>query len=179
MVNKTELIISEITILQKIHHPNCTGLRDFFESDNHLYLITEEARGGELFDRIIAKGYFYEKDAAQLVRQIVKAMAYIHGLGIVHRDLKPENILFKSKEDDSEILITDFGLSKALTSPEDYLKTACGTPGYVSPEILRGEKYGKPTDMWAVGVIAYVILRWVDTILSFIYSAQSVIESMI
>ncbi|KAJ3044362.1 hypothetical protein HDV00_002254 [Rhizophlyctis rosea] len=153
---KDDMIRSEISILKKIQHPNIIALKDLYETTTHLYLVTDLATGGELFDQIFAKGSYTEKDAGILVRQLLDALAYLHGLDIVHRDLKPENLLFKDTTETSDILITDFGLSKIAV--ENFLQTACGTPHYVAPEILQQTGHGKPVDMWAMGVITYVLL---------------------
>ena len=96
----------------------------------------ELVTGGELFDRIVEKGSYTERDASDLVNQILSAVDYLHSLNIVHRDLKPENLLYKSADDDSKIMLSDFGLSKILVD-NSKMKTACGTPGYVAPEVLR------------------------------------------
>jgi len=112
--------------------------------------------GGELFDRIVEKGSYTEKDASNIVKQILDACSYIHDLGIVHRDLKPENILYYSPEEDSKIMISDFGLSRMENEGE--MATACGTPGYVAPEVLKHKPYGKAVDCWSIGVITYILL---------------------
>ncbi|KAE8583138.1 hypothetical protein XENTR_v10020438 [Xenopus tropicalis] len=116
----------------------------------------ELVTGGELFDRIIERGYYTEKDASQLIRQVLDAVQYLHNMGIVHRDLKPENLLYATPFEDSKIMISDFGLSKI----EDggMMATACGTPGYVAPELLEQKPYGKAVDVWAIGVISYILL---------------------
>uniref|UniRef100_A0A8C4R180 Protein kinase domain-containing protein n=1 Tax=Eptatretus burgeri TaxID=7764 RepID=A0A8C4R180_EPTBU len=113
--------------------------------------------GGELFDRIVEKGFYTEKDASALIRQILSAVRHLHSMGIVHRDLKPENLLYYSPEEDSKIMISDFGLSKILATG-DVMSTACGTPGYVAPEILAQKPYSKAVDCWSIGVIAYILL---------------------
>lgn len=105
----------------------------------------ELVNGGELFDRIVEKGSYTEKDASSLVYQILSATSYLHQLNIVHRDLKPENLLYKSREEDSKIMISDFGLSK-IVCENRMMKTACGTPGYVAPEVLRCYSLKKLTD---------------------------------
>ena len=112
--------------------------------------------GGELFDRIVEKGSYTEKDAADLIRQVLSAVAYMHSMGVVHRDLKPENLLYHSPEEDSKIMISDFGLSKMEDS--GIMATACGTPGYVAPEVLAQKPYGKEVDVWSIGVISYILL---------------------
>jgi len=122
-----------------------------------LYIVTEIVSGGELFDRIVSKGSYTEKDAADLVVKFLEAIEYLHEKGIVHRDLKPENLLLKSKDNDSDVKLADFGLSK-IVGQEVLMQTACGTPGYVAPEVLRQKGYGKAVDMWSVGVITYILL---------------------
>ncbi|XP_029457004.1 calcium/calmodulin-dependent protein kinase type 1 isoform X4 [Rhinatrema bivittatum] len=113
--------------------------------------------GGELFDRIVEKGFYTEKDASQLIKQILDAVKYLHDMGIVHRDLKPENLLYYSLDEDSTIMISDFGLSK-IEGSGSVMSTACGTPGYVAPEVLAQKPYSKAVDCWSIGVIAYILL---------------------
>jgi len=117
----------------------------------------ELVTGGELFDRIVEKGSYSEEDAKTLVRKIVSAIEYLHSLNIAHRDLKPENLLVKSIADDTEVKIADFGLSKIIDE-QKMMQTACGTPGYVAPEVLNAEGYDKEVDMWSIGVITYILL---------------------
>jgi calcium/calmodulin-dependent protein kinase I len=109
-----------------------------------------------LFDRIVAKGSYTERDASRLIKQILEAVDYMHDQGIVHRDLKPENLLYESQDEDSNIKISDFGLSKIIFSK--MMMTACGTPGYVAPEVLAQKPYGKEVDVWSIGVISYILL---------------------
>ncbi|KAG0378843.1 hypothetical protein BGX24_002633 [Mortierella sp. AD032] len=161
MQGKENMIRNEIAVLGQISvgHGNILTLTDYFETFNNLYLVTELAEGGELFDRICSKGSYYEHDAAHLVQTICKGVAYLHSKEIVHRDLKPENLLFKTKAEDSELLIADFGLSKIIDKDKfDLLTTTCGTPGYMAPEILQKSGHGKPVDMWAIGVITFFLL---------------------
>ncbi|KAL7748262.1 Calcium/calmodulin-dependent protein kinase type I [Sorochytrium milnesiophthora] len=161
MHGREHMVLNEINILKQVSsgHRNLVSLVDYFESANNLYLVTEVCRGGELFYRICQKGHYTERDAAQLVRTIVSAVAYLHEKGIVHRDLKPENLLFKTPDDDSDLLIADFGLARCLESDAfPLLTTTCGTPGYMAPEILQRQSYGKSVDMWAIGVITYFLL---------------------
>lgn len=148
----------EIEVLRQLHHPNIVGLVDLFQTKKEYYLIMELAHGGELFDRILAKGYYTEVDAAELVKQMLIALVYIHDeVGVVHRDLKPENLLFAEPSEHSKLLITDFGLARVLKE-NDFLSTTCGTPHYVAPEILKESGHSFPVDMWSVGVITYVLL---------------------
>uniref|UniRef100_A0A8C9GBW8 Calcium/calmodulin dependent protein kinase I n=1 Tax=Pavo cristatus TaxID=9049 RepID=A0A8C9GBW8_PAVCR len=150
-------IENEIAVLHKIKHPNIVALDDIYESSSHLYLIMQLVSGGELFDRIVEKGFYTERDASTLIRQILDAVRYLHDMGIVHRDLKPENLLYYSLEEDSKIMISDFGLSK-IEGCGSVMSTACGTPGYVAPEVLAQKPYSKAVDCWSIGVIAYILL---------------------
>ena len=121
----------------------------------------EALKGGELFDRIIAKNHYTEAEARKLTITMLKAIKYLHEQGVAHRDLKPENILLKDTSEDAEIKITDFGLSKIFSSDlegEVTMKTACGTPGYVAPEVLMHDVYSSQVDLWSVGVIVYILL---------------------
>eukprot|EP01027_Heterolobosea_sp_BB2_P016967 GEZU01024076.1.p1 GENE.GEZU01024076.1~~GEZU01024076.1.p1 ORF type:complete len:331 (+),score=90.96 GEZU01024076.1:85-1077(+) len=150
---------TEVTILKSVSHPNIVNLYDVYENETKVYLVMELLTGGELFDRIVnvyPNGYS-EKTASQLVTKIIKAIQYLNSKGIVHRDLKPENLLYEDERDDSDIKITDFGLAK-IAKGEMLLKTACGTPNYVAPEVLLNEGYDSAVDMWSVGVILYILL---------------------
>ncbi|KAG0208835.1 hypothetical protein BGX28_000310 [Mortierella sp. GBA30] len=167
MEGKEHMIRNEIAVLRRISvgHANILTLADYFETFNNLYLVTELAEGGELFDRICRKGNYYEQDAANLVRTTCNAVAYLHEQGIVHRGksngiyLKPENLLFKTTAEDSQLLIADFGLSRIMDHEKLHLlTTTCGTPGYMAPEIFQKSGHGKPVDMWALGVITYFLL---------------------
>ncbi|XP_026161718.1 calcium/calmodulin-dependent protein kinase type 1 isoform X1 [Mastacembelus armatus] len=154
---KENSIENEIAVLHKIKHANIVSLEEIFESKSHLYLVMQLVSGGELFDRIIEKGFYTEKDASKLIQQILDAVKYLHDMGIVHRDLKPENLLYYSLEEDSKIMISDFGLSK-IEDSGSVMSTACGTPGYVAPEVLAQKPYSKAVDCWSIGVIAYILL---------------------
>nr|XP_025967531.1 calcium/calmodulin-dependent protein kinase type 1G isoform X2 [Dromaius novaehollandiae] len=112
--------------------------------------------GGELFDRILERGVYTEKDASVVIHQVLTAVKYLHENGIVHRDLKPENLLYLTPEENSKIMITDFGLSKM--EQNGIMSTACGTPGYVAPEVLTQKPYSKAVDCWSIGVITYILL---------------------
>ncbi|XP_071996681.1 calcium/calmodulin-dependent protein kinase type IV isoform X2 [Engystomops pustulosus] len=132
-------------------------LKEIFETPTEISLVLELVTGGELFDRIVEKGYYSERDAADAVKQILEAVAYLHENGIVHRDLKPENLLYATPAPDAPLKIADFGLSK-IVDDQVTMKTVCGTPGYCAPEILRGCAYGPEVDMWSVGIITYILL---------------------
>ncbi|XP_043566484.1 calcium/calmodulin-dependent protein kinase type IV isoform X4 [Chiloscyllium plagiosum] len=160
MLKKTidkKIVRTEIGVLLRLSHPNIIRLKEIFETLTEINLVLELVTGGELFDRIVEKGYYSEKDAASAVKQVLEAVAYLHENGIVHRDLKPENLLYASPTPDALLKIADFGLSK-ITEEQVTMKTICGTPGYCAPEILRGYAYGPEVDMWSVGVITYILL---------------------
>jgi len=152
-----DMIKSEVNVIKQLKHPNIICLKEFYESERDIYLVTDLAKGGELFDHIIENGSFTEKDAAHLVKQILEAVNYMHKKNIVHRDLKPENLLFKDKSVQSPLMVTDFGLSK-FTEASSLLNTSCGTPGYVAPEIISRKGHGVAVDLWSIGVITYVLL---------------------
>merc|ERR1711997_1124301 len=157
-LDKDDLVIleSEVNIMRQISHPNIVKLYDIFDSRSKMCLVLDLLEGGELFDRIIDKGHFSEEDASISFVEMCQALEYLHSKSIVHRDLKPENLLFATKADDSSVKLIDFGL--AGSCKVDLLKTPCGTPNYVAPEILRRQKYGTHADMWSIGVILYIIL---------------------
>lgn len=153
-----QLLYDELKILQKLDHPNIVKFKDWFESKDKFYIVTQLATGGELFERIIKKGKFTEKDAVKIVHQILSGVEYIHSKNIVHRDLKPENVLYISPSDDSQLVIADFGIAKELKSGDDLIFKAAGSLGYVAPEVLTTSGHGKPCDIWSVGVITYTLL---------------------
>jgi len=159
--NKISMLKAEVDILTKADHPNVVKLYKVLDTPTILYLVMELLTGGELFDRIIAKGHYSEADARTLTATMLNAVKYLHDKGIAHRDLKPENILLKDTSEAAEIKITDFGLSKIFSDDaagEVVMKTACGTPGYVAPEVLLHENYSSQVDLWSIGVIVYILL---------------------
>ncbi|KFO63044.1 Serine/threonine-protein kinase H1 [Corvus brachyrhynchos] len=148
-----EVCESELSVLRRVRHTNIIQLIEVFETQDRVYMVMELATGGELFDRIIAKGSFTERDATRVLQMVLDGVRYLHTLGITHRDLKPENLLYYHPGTDSKIMITDFGLASARKKGDDCLmKTTCGTPEYIAPEILDS------VDMWALGVISYILL---------------------
>ncbi|XP_030748715.1 calcium/calmodulin-dependent protein kinase type 1-like [Sitophilus oryzae] len=153
---KEDSLENEIKVLRRLKHPNIVQLLETFEDKSRVFLVMELVTGGELFDRIVEKGSYTEKDASDLIRQVLEAVDYMHEQGVVHRDLKPENLLYYSPDEDSKIMISDFGLSKMEES--GIMATACGTPGYVAPEVLAQKPYGKAVDVWSIGVISYILL---------------------
>jgi serine/threonine protein kinase len=153
-------IKEEVSILDELNHPNIIRLFGFFEDEIYFYIVTEIMEGGELFDEIVEREFYWERDAQEVVRMLADALNYMHKKGIVHRDLKPENILLTTKGKDGVVKLADFGFAARidLNNAEHQLKTACGTPGYVSPEIVAGLKYGPETDVWSLGIITFVLL---------------------
>ncbi|XP_070814286.1 calcium/calmodulin-dependent protein kinase type 1D-like [Chaetodon trifascialis] len=147
---------NEINVLKRIKHENVVGLEDFYESRTHYYLVMQLVSGGELFDRILDKGVYTERDASKVIKQVLQAVNYLHENSIVHRDLKPENLLYYNTDENAKIMVSDFGLSKALE--HGVMSTACGTPGYVAPEVLAQKPYSKAVDCWSIGVITYILL---------------------
>ena len=152
---------TEIDLLRATDHPNIIKLYDIYEDSVFIYLIMEECTGGEFFDRLAKKAkqnkMYTESDAARIFKQIAQAVNYLHAHGVCHRDLKPENILFSTIAEDSQVKLIDFGLSKVFNSENNEMKGAVGTTYYMAPEVLTG-KYTEKCDVWALGVILYIML---------------------
>ncbi|XP_034391077.1 serine/threonine-protein kinase H1 homolog [Cyclopterus lumpus] len=154
-----EVCESELCVLRRVRHTNIIQLMEVFETAERVYMVMELATGGELFDRIIARGSFTERDATRVLQMVLDGVKYLHTLGITHRDLKPENLLYYHPGSDSKIIITDFGLASSRKKGDECLmKTTCGTPEYIAPEILVRKPYTNAVDMWALGVISYILL---------------------
>lgn len=153
-----EKVKREIFILDKLkEYPNITQIKQYFLKDSKFYYIVSELmKGGELFDRIVKKTSYNENEAREVCRILLDAVGYMHGMGIVHRDLKPENLLLTSQSDDASIKIADFGLARSVA--DGPVTDLCGTPAFMSPELLRNVPYTTEPDMWSVGVIIYVLL---------------------
>jgi len=156
-------VLNEVKILQSVNHPCLINLEDVIDTTNFLYIVLEFAEGGELFDKIIDKTKFNEDEAKLHFYQMVSAIQYLHSKNICHRDLKPENVLLCSVDDCKPIVkITDMGLSK-LINLDTVLKTFCGTPQYMAPEVVSaggipGCSYDLKVDCWSLGVILYILL---------------------
>ncbi|SBS82258.1 calcium-dependent protein kinase 1, putative, partial [Plasmodium malariae] len=151
-----EEIYNEISLLKSLDHPNIIKLFDVFEDKKYFYLVTEFYEGGELFEQIINRHKFDECDAANIMKQVLSGICYLHTHNIVHRDIKPENILLENKNSLLNIKIVDFGLSSFFS--KDYkLRDRLGTAYYIAPEVLR-KKYNEKCDVWSCGVIMYILL---------------------
>lgn len=142
--------------MRNLDHPNIIKLYEVYETDNHLNLVLELLHGGELFDKILTKGFYTEKDASFLMRKLLDALAYMHAKGMMHRDLKPENLILTGVSDDTDIKIADFGLSTFINI-DDQLFKRCGTPGYVAPEVLADQPYDDKVDVYSAGVILFIL----------------------
>ena len=160
----------EIEALRQLKHPNIIHLNDVYITPHKIYIIMELMEGGELFDYVVERGTLTELEASDLVRQVTSALEYMHSQGIVHRDLKPENLLLKTKSSSKNTIIPtvkiiDFGLSKCMHQPgagsgdmKTMTRSFLGTRGYLAPEMLQRRAYNKSVDVWALGVIAFVLL---------------------
>jgi len=152
-------IQQEVSVLRSLNnHPNIVSLIDFFEDPQHYYMVEECVEGGELFDRIIKKISYNELEGRELVSHIFDAVQHCHSKLVVHRDIKPENILLRSADDDTHIKVCDFGFAVQLSTPQQCLQQQCGTSGYMSPELIRGAAYSFGVDVWALGVVVFIIL---------------------
>jgi calcium-dependent protein kinase len=159
-IENANFIIEEIRILRTLDHPNIVKYYETFEGDQYIYIVMEYCSGGELFDKILEREIFGEKEAARILEKLLKAINHCHTNNVAHRDIKPENILYANRESVAEIKLIDFGLSKLNPAGGGKLKkldTVVGTPYYVAPEVLEG-KYNYECDLWSLGVIMYVLL---------------------
>ena len=132
------------------------NVSEVLHDEQNFYIVAEQLKGGELFERIINGQTLTEEKAAKTIRQILLAINYMHQKNIIHRDLKPENILFESK-DNEDVKITDFGFA-AFFDPKDGLSLILGSPLYMAPEIVKGNYYNEKVDIWSIGVITYMLL---------------------
>jgi len=152
-----DLLGKEVQILKMLDHPNINTMIETFDTKNHLYIVLQLLEGENLFENIVKRRVYTEKDAANVVLQVARACEYMHERGIIHRDLKPENLVYLDNTHE-QICVTDFGLSKHMDHTQSKTKTACGTPAFVAPEVLRQEEYGTQVDMWSLGTILYIML---------------------
>ncbi|XP_060124623.1 serine/threonine-protein kinase SIK3 isoform X2 [Zootoca vivipara] len=162
IIDKTQLdeenlkkIFREVQIMKMLCHPHIIRLYQVMETERMIYLVTEYASGGEIFDHLVAHGRMAEKEARKKFKQIVAAVHFCHCRNIVHRDLKAENLLLDAN---LNIKIADFGFSNIFT-PGQLLKTWCGSPPYAAPELFEGKEYDGPkVDIWSLGVVLYVLV---------------------
>ncbi|CAK6956836.1 calcium/calmodulin-dependent protein kinase type II subunit gamma isoform X12 [Scomber scombrus] len=148
----------EARICRLLKHPNIVRLHDSISEEGFHYLVFDLVTGGELFEDIVAREYYSEADASHCISQILESVNHIHQHDIVHRDLKPENLLLASKMKGAAVKLADFGLAIEVQGEQQAWFGFAGTPGYLSPEVLRKDPYGKPVDIWACGVILYILL---------------------
>ncbi|EDW10923.1 calcium/calmodulin-dependent protein kinase type II alpha chain isoform X2 [Drosophila mojavensis] len=148
----------EARICRKLHHPNIVRLHDSIQEENYHYLVFDLVTGGELFEDIVAREFYSEADASHCIQQILESVNHCHQNGVVHRDLKPENLLLASKAKGAAVKLADFGLAIEVQGDHQAWFGFAGTPGYLSPEVLKKEPYGKSVDIWACGVILYILL---------------------
>ncbi|XP_031366470.1 calcium/calmodulin-dependent protein kinase type II alpha chain isoform X1 [Apis dorsata] len=148
----------EARICRKLQHPNIVRLHDSIQEENYHYLVFDLVTGGELFEDIVAREFYSEADASHCIQQILESVHHCHHNGVVHRDLKPENLLLASKAKGAAVKLADFGLAIEVQGEAQAWFGFAGTPGYLSPEVLKKEPYGKPVDIWACGVILYILL---------------------
>ncbi|XP_061369880.1 calcium-dependent protein kinase SK5 [Gastrolobium bilobum] len=157
----------EIQIMHHLsEHPHVVRIDGTYEDALAVHLVMELCEGGELFDRIVQKGHYSERQAAKLIKTIVEVVESCHSLGVMHRDLKPENFLFDTVDEDAKLKATDFGLS-VFYKPGESFCDVVGSPYYVAPEVLR-KHYGPESDVWSAGVILYILLSgvppfWAET----------------
>jgi calcium/calmodulin-dependent protein kinase I len=150
-------IYDEVAIMAPLLHPHIVPLIDFFEEKDCYFLVLELMSGGDLFDRIGKKKTYSEADARDLTVKMLKSMAFCHTHNIAHCDMKPKNLLLMSEDNDSYIKLADFGFAARCHS-EKSLTKQCGTPFFVSPEILMRQPYDQQSDMWSVGCIIFLLL---------------------
>lgn len=147
----------EVVIMHHLpQHPHIVTLKRVYEDENAVHLVMELCEGGELFDRIVARGHYHERAAANVTRTIVEVVQACHRHGVMHRDLKPENFLFANKRENSPLKAIDFGLS-VFFKPGDRFTEIVGSPYYMAPEVLK-RNYGPEVDVWSAGVILYILL---------------------
>ncbi|XP_064640860.1 calcium/calmodulin-dependent protein kinase type II delta chain-like isoform X18 [Lineus longissimus] len=148
----------EARICWLLKHPNIVRLHDSIQDEGYHYLVFDLVTGGELFEDIVAREFYSEADASHCMQQILESVNYCHQHHVVHRDLKPENLLLASKSKGAAVKLADFGLAIEVTGEQQAWFGFAGTPGYLSPEVLKKDPYGKPVDIWACGVILYILL---------------------
>jgi calcium/calmodulin-dependent protein kinase I len=149
---------NEVDILRSLmNYSTIVTLTDVLETDLHYYLVMEYMGGGDVFDRIVKRGMYPQAEARVLAHNLLSPMRFVHSCFIAHRDLKPQNMLFQDPNNNTDFKVAGFSFAKKIPKP-NLLLTRCGTPTYVSPEVLQGKPYDEKVDMWSIGVILYVVL---------------------
>ena len=154
--DELEALANEIQIIKDLDHPNIVKMFEEYEDGKFLYIVTECIDGGELFDELLRRKKFTEKDCATIIKQLLEALSHIHANDIAHKDLKPENILLKKKKDIKSVKLIDFGTAQKFEKNKK-MTSVIGTPYYVAPEVLRGS-YDEKCDIWGLGVIMFILL---------------------
>ena len=153
-----ELVKAEIEIMKICQHPNLIRMLDLFENIDHIYIVMELLEGGDLFTYLEKRKFVIpEKTASRIIHSLAAGLFYLHSYGVVHRDMKPENVLMVSKDENSDVKIVDFGLSK-MVGPGQLCTEPFGTLTYVAPEVLQQIPYGKEVDVWSLGILAFLML---------------------
>ncbi|CAK9025078.1 Calcium-dependent protein kinase 2 (PfCDPK2) [Durusdinium trenchii] len=150
-------LTAEVEIYLMLDHPHIAALRDVYETDSEIALLTECCEGGELYSRLSSSGTYAEADAANATHQMLLAVGYLHAHHVVHRDLKLENFLYESSDPNSLLKLIDFGFAK-IWDPSTLMMASCGSIAYVSPDVLKGEGYTNKCDLWSLGVIVFMLL---------------------
>jgi len=160
-------LLQEARMLRNVSHPAIVTVRDAYSEDASFAIIMQFVEGGDLFDRIVKRKKYPERDARDVMSHLLSALAYLHARGIAHRDIKPENILLRTAKSDVDVLLTDFGLAKGTAVGPHGCRTFCGTPQYLAPEVMErqneddlalGGYDGAAADIWSVGVVLFVLL---------------------
>ena len=157
MIKDTHELRSEVEILCDLHHPNIIKIYETYEDMNYFYIVMQYCKGGTLFSRIKTRNKFSEREAAIILKQILRAVRYLHTKGICHRDIKPENFLFSSNEENAKLKLIDFGLSHKNGGWSKSMSEVVGTIYYIAPEVINGS-YDMKCDLWSIGVIMYFLL---------------------
>ena len=153
-----EEIADEIRLTMSLTHPQVVKIYDFYKAENHVYVVMELLKGGELLEAVISMGHYSERDAAIIMKQLFTGLVGVHAQNITHRDLKLENLILAEEGDVTSLRIADFGLAKKMKTARGKLSAQCGSPAYVAPELVTGKAYTPAVDMWATGCIMYALL---------------------
>ncbi|EED86973.1 predicted protein, partial [Thalassiosira pseudonana CCMP1335] len=150
-------VFEEVLIMSGLHHPYICPMIDYFEEDRCHFVVMELEKGGDLCERLNEKTTYSEADARVVCKNICEAMDFVHSKGYAHCDIKPRNYLLRSKRDDLDVRLADFGFAQHVHAPNS-LTSQCGTPFFVAPEVINRKPYDQKVDMWSIGVTAYLLL---------------------